>query len=113
MNTITLLAFMEFCCYGGMSQSNISNSMAAIRAMFIVYGLNTQPFQDERIPLYIKSLKINAAFTPKTVKLISIEILQQIVTVCSALQQPSSLQSPVPFFFLFFFEIIEYITTFC
>ena len=88
VNTITLLASMEFCCYSGMSQTNISNSMAAIRAMFIVYGLNTQPFKDERISLYIKSLKINAVFTPKTVKLISIDILQQIVTVCNALQHP-------------------------
>ena len=88
MNTITLLAFMEFCCHSGMSQANISKSMAGIRSMFIVYGLNTQPFKDERISLYIKSLKINAAFTPKTVKLISIEVLQQIVTVCSALQHP-------------------------
>ena len=88
VNTITLLAFMEFCYCSGMSQSSISNSMAAIRAMFIVYGLNTQPFKDERIPLYIKSLTINAAFRPKAIKLISIEVLQQIVTACSALQHP-------------------------
>ena len=88
VNTITLLAFMEFCYCSGMSQSSISNSMAAIRAMFIVYDLNTQPFKDERIPLYIKSLKINAAFRPKAIKLISIEVLQQIVTACSVLQHP-------------------------
>ena len=62
--------------------------MSAIRAMFLVHGLNTQPFKDERIPLYIKSLKINAVFRPKTIKLISIEVLQKIITACNALQHP-------------------------
>ena len=56
--------------------------------MFIVHGFNTQPFKDERLSLYIKSHKINAVFKPKTMKLISIEILQQIVTVCNILQHP-------------------------
>ena len=62
--------------------------MSAISAMFIVYALNTQPFKDERIPFYIKYLKINAVFRLKTVKLISIEVLQQIIMVCNALQHP-------------------------
>ena len=62
--------------------------LLAIRAMFVVHGLNTEPFKDERLPLYIKSLKINAVFKPKTIKLVSIEMLQQIVAVCSALQHP-------------------------
>ena len=66
----------------------ISNYMSAIRAMFIVHGLNTEPLKDEKLPLYIKSLKINAVFKPTTVKLISIEMLQQIVTMYSALQHP-------------------------
>ena len=88
VNTITLLSFMEFCYHSGMSQANISNYMSAIRAMFIVHGLNTQPFKYERIPLYTKSLKINAVFRPKTIKLISIEVLQQIIRACNALQHP-------------------------
>ena len=88
VNTVILLSFMEFCYNGGMSQTNISNHMAAIRAMFIVHGLNTEPFKDQRIPLYIKSLKINARFKPRTVKIISIDMLQDIVTMSSPLQQP-------------------------
>ena len=96
---------MEFCFDSGMSQANISNYMSAIRAMFIVHGLNTHPFKDERIPLYIKSLKINAVFQPKTIKLISIEILQQIVAVCSGLQYPMVYKALYLFCFFSFMRL--------
>ena len=89
-----------------MSQPNISNYMSTIRAMFIVYGWNAEPFKDERLPLYIKSLKINAVFKPRTVKLISIEMLQQIVTMCSALQDPIVYKALYLFCFSLFHEIV-------
>ena len=88
VNTVTLLSFMEFCYQSGLSQANISIHMLAIRAMFTVCGLNTAPSKDQRLPLYIKSLKINTNFTPKFWKLISTEILQQIVEICSKLPDP-------------------------
>ena len=53
VNTIALLSFMEFCYQSGLSQANISNDLSAIRAMFIVYGLNTEPFKDHRLPLFV------------------------------------------------------------
>ena len=60
VTTVIILAFMEYLHHEGLSQANISNHMAGIRAMFIVYGLNTSPFKDERLPLLIKFLEINA-----------------------------------------------------
>ena len=77
---------MEFCYQSGLSHANISNHLSAIRAMFIVHGLNTQPFRDHRLPLYIKSLKINAVFTPKMLKIVSIDTLQHIVEMCTQIQ---------------------------
>ena len=41
----TLLMFMEFLTTNGLSQSNIANYMAGIRAQCIIYGLQTAPFQ--------------------------------------------------------------------
>ena len=105
VNTITLPSFMEFCYNSGMSQANILNYMSAIRAMFIVHGLNTQPFKDKRIPLYIKSLKINAVFRPKTIKLISIEVLQQIIMACNALQYPVVYKALYRFCFFSFMRL--------
>ena len=119
MTTITLLAFMEFCHNSGFSQANISNYMSGIRAMFIVHGLNTDSFKDERLPLYIKSLKINAAFTPRTTELVSVDILQQIVSACMKLQDPVIylfiyVYSFIFVLLLFFYEVVQCLTTlFC
>ena len=88
VNTIVLLSFMEFCYQSGLSYANISNHLSAIRAMFIVHGLNTQPFRDHRLPLYIKSLKLNTVFTPKMLKIVSIDTLQHIVEMCTQMQFP-------------------------
>ena len=79
---------MEFCHQSGLSQASISNHLSAVRAMFIVHGLNTEPFKDYRLSLYIKSLKINAVFTQKMSKIVSIDILHQIVQMCSQMQFP-------------------------
>ena len=47
--------------------------------MYIVNGLDTQAFRDERLPLFIKSLTINAPLAPKVQNLISVDLLQKIV----------------------------------
>ena len=44
VNTVILLVFMEYMHQKGLAQPNISNHMAEIRAMLIVYFLNTSPF---------------------------------------------------------------------
>ena len=45
VTTVVILAFMEYLHQQGLSQTNISNHIAGIRAMFIVYGLDTSPLQ--------------------------------------------------------------------
>ena len=96
---------MEFCHCSGLSQSNISNHLSVIRVMLIFYGLNTEPFKDERLPLYIKSLKINAAFTPKTLKLVPIATHQQIVDSCCILQYPVVYEALYLFCFFSFMRL--------
>ena len=88
VTTVIILAFMEYLHQKGLSQANISNHLAGIRAMFIVYGLNTAPFKDERVPLFIKSLKINQPLSLKGQKIISIHMLEQIVAIAQTLQHP-------------------------
>ena len=88
VTTITLLDFMEFLVANQMSQSNIANYMAAIRAMHIVYGPNTSPFQDHRLPLVLKSLRINAPLKPQNSSVITIPVVTNIMEACSRLQHP-------------------------
>ena len=64
VNIHILLAFMEFLFRNNFSKSSITNYLAAIRAFHIIHGLNTQPFQDQRIQLFLKSLIITAPLAP-------------------------------------------------
>ena len=105
VNTIVLLSFMEFCFQSDLSQPNIANHLSAIRAMFIIYGINTAPFKDDRLPLYMKAFKINATFQPKMLKLISIETLQKIITLCSQFQFPLIYQALYLFCFFSFMRL--------
>ena len=101
VNTTILLAYMEFLHSSGMRHSNIANNMAGIRAMFIVYGLPTAPFVNERIALFLKATKINATFQPKLVSMVSIDMLIRICDTCNALRDP--LMFKALYLFAFFF----------
>ena len=60
VNSQFLLSFMEYLYQNNLSSPHIANYMAALRAFHIVHALNTEPFRDERIPLFLKSVKIQA-----------------------------------------------------
>ena len=65
VNTVTLLIFIEFLLHYKFSSSNIVNYMAGIRSQFILYGLETAPFRDERIHLFKKPLITTRPLCPK------------------------------------------------
>ena len=77
-----LLSFMEFLHCNALSSSHISNYLTALRALHILYGLETSAFKDEHLPLFIKSLRLQAPFNPKLVLSLDIELLQKIVSKC-------------------------------
>ena len=79
VNTHILLAFMEYLYANFQSKSNIANYISAIRAFHIIYGLPTDPFKDECLSLFLKSIQISAPLTLKTQQLIDIDMLQAII----------------------------------
>ena len=81
VNTIILLSYMEYLHQKGQSHANIANHLTGIRSSFILYSLNTEAFRDERIPLFVKALRINAP-------LITAQMLQQILQTCDLLADP-------------------------
>ena len=83
-----LLSFLECLHQNNMSQTQIANYLTAIRALHIVYGLDTNAFKDERLSLFLKSLKLQAPFKPKLVLSLDIELLRKIVDQCDLLQFP-------------------------
>ena len=87
--TVTiLLAFMESLVDQSFTVSNIVNYMAGIRSNFIIYGLDTLPFRDERIHLFQKSLKYTRKFVPKGTFVIDTDLLLCILSVSDTLEFP-------------------------
>ena len=88
VTTVTLLIFMEFLVDQGLSLSNIVNHMVAIRSQFILYGLDTSPFRDDRIHLFQKSLTYTKAFCPRVTQIITTDMLSSMLIVSETLQYP-------------------------
>ena len=107
VSTIDILAYMEYLHGNGMSPSNITNYVTGIRALYILYGPDTQPFRDQRIPLFIKALQINRPLKPTIVLSLDVELLQHIVDVSLQLQFPLVFKSLYLFFF--FFHFLDYL----
>ena len=104
ISTMDVLAFMEYLAQSGMSPDNITNHITDIRSMSIVYGIDTTPFRDKKIPLFIKSLKINCPLAPVVKILIDQTLLFQIVTVSAHLQFPLVY---TPLYLLAFFSFLR------
>ena len=88
VTVVTLLAFMEFLVEQDFSVSNVVNYMAGIRSYFIINGLNTSPFRDQRLQLFQRFLKYTRKFEPKTTLIIDTDLLLCILSVADTLQYP-------------------------
>ena len=79
VNIYILLAFLQYLHSNALTATNICNHLAGIRAFFIFYGLPTDMFQDQRIQMFMKSLKINRPLMIKSTPVFSTDMLLHIV----------------------------------
>ena len=79
VNIYVLLAFLEYLHSNAPTVTNISNYLADIRVFFILYAFPIDLFKDQRIQMFVKSLKINRPLHLKTTPVFSVEMLQDIV----------------------------------
>ena len=103
-HTVLVLAFMEFLFKNDSSPANISNYLAGLRALHVIYGLDTEAFRDDRLALFVKSLKINAPLSPKPLNVISVQLLVKIVKVCDKLKSPHIFK---PLYLFTFFSFLR------
>ena len=85
VSPLQVLAFMEFLHLNQFSSSNIANYLAGIKAMLIIHNLDYTVFSDNRIQLYLKSLKINRPFKPHIPQIIDEYLLARIISPCEQL----------------------------
>ena len=64
VDTLDILGFMEYLFQAGMTAANITNHLRVIRSCCIIYNIDTAPFRDNKLPLFIKSIKINRTLQP-------------------------------------------------
>ena len=82
VNTDILLSFMEFLHSNSLSPDHIANYMAPLRAFHILCALQTDSFQDKRIPLFLKALKIQAPLKVPIRSHIDIDLLSSLIALC-------------------------------
>ena len=56
--------------------------MDVLRAYHILHGLDTTPFKDERLFLYLKSLRIQDPLAPSRHSIVDIQLLTKIIHTC-------------------------------
>ena len=83
-----LLSFMEYLFQNLQSHRNIANYLAALRAYHIIHGLDTAPFKDEHMSLYLKSLKLQAPLAPSRHSPLDIHLLNKILQSCDMFRFP-------------------------
>ena len=104
INVHTLLAFMEYLWQNQFNPSNISNYLAGIRAYCIIYNIATIPFRDEKIQMFIRSLKINRPLVIKNTSVLTHDMLISILEVTAKLEAPQVFTS---LYLLAFFSFLR------
>ena len=89
VDVFIVLSFMEYLFQNSQSHKNIANYMAALRAYHIFHGLNTNPFKDEHLALYIKSLRIQAPLAPSRRPGLDVQLLTRIIHTCDSFRFPA------------------------
>ena len=103
--TLDVLAYMEHLLQSGMSVSNITNHIAGIRAMFVVYGLNPTILTDSRIALFLKAVRINRPLQPHITLVLDASLLSKILQVCHHLHHTPVFQALYSFCFFSFLRL--------
>ena len=103
--TLDVLEYMEHLLQSGMSVCNINNHIAGIKAMFVVYGLNTTIFTDSRISLFLKAVRINRPLQPHITLTLDDALLLKILKVCHHFNHTPVFQALYSFCFFSFLRL--------
>ena len=103
--TLDILAYMEHLLQSGMSASNITNHVTGIKAMFLAYVMNPGVLTDNRIALFLKSVRINRPLQPQILLTLDVPLLEKIIHVCYQFQHPPVFQALYSFCFFSFLRL--------
>ena len=98
-----ILAYLECLNFNKVSVNMISNHLAAIKAKFIVLGLNHSPLDHQKVKYYIRALKLNIPISVTSHNIITVQMLLKIVYQCDYLYMGKVFKAVflVTFFWIF------------
>ena len=99
------LAFLEFLVFNKVSHSQISNYLAAIKANFSMFALDTTPFFDQRIKYFTKAVARCAPLTVKLKAIIEPPLLITIIQKCEYLYMGYVFKAAILLAYFAFFRI--------
>ena len=100
---VILLAFMEYLLQNAISPSNIVKCMTGLKAPFILYNLDTTPFQNQQLHYFHKSARLQMQTFPKVKIVLDKNILLRTIAAYDALHFPGIFKS---LYLLAFFSFI-------
>ena len=106
-----LLAFMEYLCQNKLTPSNISNHLAGVRAYCVIYNIPTSSFKDEKIQMFIKSLKINKPLNVNSISILTDAMILDILKTTAKLKHPQVFGALHLLAFFSFFDTFQYGTS--
>ena len=78
----TILAFLECLRFNNVSHSQMLNYLSAIKSFVVRFSLNIQPFQDQKISLYLKAIQKSSPKQFKLHNLVDKHLLLHLVSTC-------------------------------
>ena len=91
-----ILALLEYLVDNLLSVANICSYLAALRTMFIINNLPTHSFRDEKIQMFVKSVRINRPLVVKRDSIFTEQILPDIIAATETLETLESRTSTSP-----------------
>ena len=79
--------------------------------MCIIHNLPTHPFRDEKIQMFVKSVKINKPLLLKTNSIFTEQMLLDIIATTETLEFSEFFSFNIPFGIIFIFATVEYGST--
>ena len=104
VNVTLLLSFFKYLHENNISVAQLQNYLSAIRAMHIALGLETAPFKDEQLPLFLKAIRIHRPLNPRVLAHLDIPLLEKILYLCDHMQFPQVFK---PLYLLMFFSFLR------
>ena len=80
-----LLIFVEFLHVNGVKIPTIRNYLSAVKHYFLLFSFPVHMFQNRRLLMLLRSISINATYTPKLRPVFTIDILSKLVQLSSSI----------------------------